>query len=81
MVLDVNHDAVESNRDRSSPLRITVCHRKELTLPYWLTAADMDQDAEPFQKLLHCSLVAGYSTLPLRKTAGRAVVLDEEDTA
>jgi hypothetical protein len=36
---------VEADDDRSSPLRITICHGEELTLSHRLAAADMDQDA------------------------------------
>ena len=80
MILDVYHHTIKSNGDGPSPLRVAICHREELTLPYRLAAADMDQDAEPFQELLHCSLVAGHGALPPRPSAERLTVLNEEDS-
>lgn len=79
MVLDVNHHTVESNDDGPPSLRVAVCHRKELTLSHGLSAADVYQDTEPLQKLLHGGLVTGRCALPPRPSAGRLIALDDEN--
>jgi hypothetical protein len=81
VILDVHHHTIKADDDRASLLRITIYHREELTLPYGLAAADIDQDAKSFQELLYRSLVTGYRALPLRLSDGRLVVLNEEDSA
>jgi hypothetical protein len=75
------HYTIKADDDRALPLRVAICYREELTLLYGLAAADMDQDAESFQELLHRSLVTGHRTLPPRPSDGRLVVLNKEDSA
>jgi hypothetical protein len=76
----VHHHTIKADDDRASPLRVTICHREELTLPHGLAAADMDQDAESFQELLYRSLVTSYRALPPRPSNGRLTVLNKEDS-
>jgi hypothetical protein len=81
VILDVHYHTIKADDDRASPLRVAICHREELTLPYGLATADIDQNAESFQELLYYSLVTGYRALPLRLSDGRLTILNEEDSA
>jgi hypothetical protein len=42
VVLDVHHHTIEADDDGPSPLRVTICHREELTLPHGLATTDMN---------------------------------------
>ena len=64
VILDVYHHKVEAKDARPSPLRIVICHQEELTLLHGLTAADLNQDAQPFQELLHRSLGSSSRAIP-----------------
>ena len=45
VIFDVDHNPVVAKRGLASPLCIPPSHREELTLPYGLTAADVEESA------------------------------------
>lgn len=65
MVFDVDYDPVMTDCNRSSTLCIAPGHREELTLAHGLATADVHQDTESFEELLHGSLVRCNYVLPL----------------
>lgn len=65
----------------ASPLCVSPHHRGELGLANGLTAADVNEDAEPLEELLDMGLEGRHRALPPRPSFSCRRLLDHEHSA